>query len=129
MAQAGGQQSTGQAGRFAAFISNSHADEEFGDWLHKRLERYQVPPARVGRDGPGGPIRKRLGQVFRDRVEFAAAHDLGAEIRAGLEQAARPHRWENNFHLAIKVRSGASALGIASWLRRHQRGSFRRRSP
>ncbi len=32
-------------GRYAAFISYSHRDEEFGDWLHKRLESYRVPAA------------------------------------------------------------------------------------
>lgn len=73
--------------RYAAFISYSHADEEFGDWLHKRLESYQVPAALVGRDGPNGAIQKRLGKVFRDRADLSAAHDLGAEIRQGLEQA------------------------------------------
>jgi hypothetical protein len=26
--------------------------------------------------------------VFRDRADLSAAHDLGAEIRAGLENAA-----------------------------------------
>jgi hypothetical protein len=35
-----GQQGAAHAGRYAAFISYSHADEEFGDWLHKRLESY-----------------------------------------------------------------------------------------
>lgn len=76
-----------RSSRFAAFISYSHADEEVGDWLHKRLEAYEVPASLVGREGPAGPIRKRLGKVFRDRVDLSAAHDLGAEIRAGLEQA------------------------------------------
>jgi hypothetical protein len=85
MPEAGGHQQV--RGRYAAFISYSHADEEFGDWLHKRLESYQVPSALVGRDGPTGPVKKRLGKVFRDRADLSAAHDLGAEIRQGLEQA------------------------------------------
>jgi eukaryotic-like serine/threonine-protein kinase len=83
----GGTSATATARRFAAFISYSHNDEEFGDWLHKRLERYEVPSALVGRDGPVGPIGKRLGKVFRDRADLSAAHDLGGEIRAGLEQS------------------------------------------
>ena len=73
--------------RFAAFISYSHRDEEFGDWLHKRLESYQVPSALVGRQSSVGQIGKRLGKVFRDRVDLSAAHDLGREIREGLEQS------------------------------------------
>ena len=71
-----------QAGKsYATFLSYSHADEEFGEWLHKRLETYQVPSPMVGRAGPNGPITKRLGKVFRDRADLSAAHDLGAEIR------------------------------------------------
>jgi WD40 repeat protein len=77
-----------QSGRYAAFISYSHADEDIGNWLHRRLESYQVPAALVGRDGPNGPIKKRLGKVFRDRVDLSAAHDLGAEIRRGLENSS-----------------------------------------
>ncbi len=73
--------------RFAAFISYSHCDEEFGDWLHKRLESYQVPSALVGRESSVGQIGKRLGKVFRDRADLSAAHDLGREIREGLEQS------------------------------------------
>lgn len=73
--------------RYAAFISYSHADEEFGDWLHRRLESYRVPAALVGRDGPGGRINRRLGKVFRDRTDLSAAHDLSAEIREGLKQS------------------------------------------
>jgi WD40 repeat protein len=81
-------QAPAQAGRrFAAFISYSHRDEEFGDWLHKRLESYQVPSALVGRDSAVGPVGKRLGKVFRDRADLSAAHDLGREIREGLEQS------------------------------------------
>jgi WD40 repeat protein len=73
--------------RYAAFISYSHRDEEFGDWLHKRLENYQVPSVLVGRESSVGPIGKRLGKVFRDRADLSAAHDLGHEIREGLEQS------------------------------------------
>src|SRR5262249_46076718 len=81
-------QGAAQAGkRFAAFISYSHRDGEFGDWLHKRLEAYQVPSALVRRDGPRGRIGKRLGKVFRDRADLSAAHDLGREIREALTQS------------------------------------------
>ncbi|OQW60646.1 MAG: hypothetical protein A4S17_10195 [Proteobacteria bacterium HN_bin10] len=77
----------GEGQRYAAFISYSHADEEFGDWLHKHLEGYAVPASLVGQTGSHGLIGKRIGKVFRDRADLSAAHDLGAEIRAGLEAA------------------------------------------
>lgn len=76
-----------QGKRYAAFISYSHADQEIGDWLHKRLENYLVPSSLIGRAGANGPIGKKLGKVFRDRVELSASPDLGAEIRMGLEQS------------------------------------------
>jgi WD40 repeat protein len=72
-------------GRYAAFLSYAHADGEFGDWLHKRLETYEVPAGLAGHAARSG---KRLGKVFRDRADLAAAHDLGAEIRSALEQSA-----------------------------------------
>jgi WD40 repeat protein len=80
-------ESAGRGKRYAAFISYSHADEEFGDWLHKHLEGYAVPAPLVGQTGSHGLIGKRIGKVFRDRADLSAAHDLGAEIRAGLEAA------------------------------------------
>lgn len=70
---------------YAAFISYSHAEDEFANWLHKRLEGYQIPRSLLGRNGGSGRAAKRLGRVFRDRVELSAAHDLGAEIRKALE--------------------------------------------
>jgi WD40 repeat protein len=73
--------------RYAAFISYSNADEEIGDWLHRRLENYRVPSPLRGRAGPAGPISARLGPVFRDRVELSAAPDLGAEIRRALQDS------------------------------------------
>jgi hypothetical protein len=76
-----------RSARYAAFISYSHSDQSLADWLHKRLEGYDVPSSIRGRPGPSGPIGKRLGKVFRDRADLSAAHDLGAEIREGLEQS------------------------------------------
>jgi len=45
--------------------------------VHRRLESYRVPTA-LARG-------KRIGKLFPDRVEFAATHDLGGEIRRSLE--------------------------------------------
>lgn len=79
--------SEGDAARYAAFISYSHAEEEFANWLHKRLEDYRIPRSLVGRVGPAGSQPRRIGKVFRDRVELSAAHDLGGEIRKALERS------------------------------------------
>ena len=74
--------------RYAAFLSYSHADARWAQWLHGRLEAYRVPARLVGTPGPEGPIGPRLGTVFRDRDELPTAGDLGTTIRAALAESA-----------------------------------------
>ena len=72
---------------YRAFLSYSHADKAWADWLHRRLETYRLPAAMVGRESPSGPIPARLAPIFRDRDELAAATDLSTEIDAALAQS------------------------------------------
>ena len=74
--------------RYAAFLSYSHADARWAQWLHRRLEAYRVPARLVGTPGPDGPIGTRLGTIFRDRDELPTAGDLGVTIRAALAESA-----------------------------------------
>ena len=74
--------------RYAAFLSYSHADASWAQWLHRRLESYRVPSRLVGTPGPDGPIGPRLGTIFRDRDELPTAGDLGTTIRAALAESA-----------------------------------------
>ena len=74
--------------RYAAFLSYSHADARWAQWLHRRLETYRVPTRLVGTLGPDGPIGPRLGTIFRDRDELPTAGDLGTTIRAALADSA-----------------------------------------
>ncbi|MFL6591249.1 MAG: toll/interleukin-1 receptor domain-containing protein, partial [Luteimonas sp.] len=74
--------------RYAAFLSYSHADGRWAQWLHRRLETYRVPTRLVGAAGPDGPIGPRLGTVFRDRDELPTSGDLGTTIRAALADSA-----------------------------------------
>ena len=74
--------------RYGAFLSYSHADERHARWLLQRLEGYRVPKRLVGTPGRHGPVPARLGPVFRDRDEVAAAGDLGATITAALADSA-----------------------------------------
>jgi tetratricopeptide (TPR) repeat protein len=93
------------ARRYAAFLSYSHSDRAFADWLHGALEAYRVPSKIVGRALPDGPAPATLAPVFRDRDELAAAADLSAEIKAALaasralivlcSPAAATSRWTN----------------------------------
>jgi tetratricopeptide (TPR) repeat protein len=90
---------------YCAFISYNRADTAVAKWLLRRLETYRVPKRLVGTMGAHGVIGRRLGKVFRDRDELAAADDLGAVVRAGLADsdalivicspAAATSRWVN----------------------------------
>ena len=99
-----GQESTGNAGqRFCAFISYAHADAAQAGKLQRRIEAYRLPRqlrnTRVRLVGEAS----RIGQVFRDREDMAAAANLSDAIRNGLAQsdalvvmcspAARASRW------------------------------------
>src|SRR5262245_33804099 len=71
--------------KYAAFLSYSHADEAIGQWLHRRLESYEIPVSLAGAGGTNGPIKKKLGKVFRDRADLPASGDLSREIRLALD--------------------------------------------
>ncbi|MEO5621911.1 MAG: toll/interleukin-1 receptor domain-containing protein [Dokdonella sp.] len=74
--------------RYRAFISYSHQDKTWADWLHKALETYVVPKRLVGQSTAAGPIPARLAPIFRDREELASATDLGRKVSEALEQSA-----------------------------------------
>ena len=71
--------------KYWAFISYSHADEEWAKWLHKSIETYRVPRKIVGRATGNGALPKRLFPVFRDRDELPGASDLGGKIQEALK--------------------------------------------
>jgi len=73
--------------KYWAFISYSHEDMKWGEWLHRSLESYRVPRRLVGRSGRDGPIPKRLFPVFLDNAEFPAAGSLQEEMFDALRSA------------------------------------------
>jgi tetratricopeptide (TPR) repeat protein len=79
-----------QVARFTyrAFISYSHRDKAWADWLHKSLETYRVPSRLVGTRTLHGDIPRRLNPIFRDREELASATDLGRKVNEALAQSA-----------------------------------------
>lgn len=98
--------------RYFAFISYSHADQPWADWLHKALETYRVPKRLVGQTTAAGVIPPRLIPIFRDRDELASSSDLNRSVNAALAQssnlivicspsAAQSH-WVNTEVLAFK---------------------------
>ena len=70
----------GSSKRYSAFISYSHSDRAWADWLHKSLERYRLP----GRVIESGVDAARLVPVFLDRAELGASSDLEQSIAAAL---------------------------------------------
>ncbi|MFC4529033.1 TIR domain-containing protein [Dyella halodurans] len=73
--------------RYRAFISYSHQDKSWADWLHKALETYRVPSRLVGQQTAAGTIPRRLVPIFRDRDELASATDLGRKVNEALAQS------------------------------------------
>jgi hypothetical protein len=55
-----------------AFISYSHANEDWAKWLHRSLETYRVPKHLVGRKTAFGPVPARLAPVFHAQGEGRA---------------------------------------------------------
>jgi hypothetical protein len=70
--------------KYWAFISYSHRDTAWAEWVHRRLESYNVPGDLIGRTSRDGPLPHRLIPVFRDRDELSAVHDLGLYIKSSL---------------------------------------------
>ena len=97
---------------YRAFISYSHRDKAWADWLHKALETYRVPSRLVGTKTAHGEIPPRLNPVFRDRDELASADSLAEKVNAALAQseslivicspASAASRWVNEEVLAYK---------------------------
>ena len=69
---------------YKAFISYSHRDLRWGNWLHRNLERYRIPRHIVRTHGLPG---ERLSPIFRDREELPAAAGLSAEIEKALRES------------------------------------------
>jgi len=74
-----------KAFKYKAFISYSHQDKKWGDWLHKKLETYKVPKILVGTQTPFYKyLPHRLIPTFRDREELASSSELGKQINEAL---------------------------------------------
>lgn len=71
--------------RYWAFISYSHADAKWGDWLHGALETYRVPSRLVRK--ARGAVPRRVFPVFRDREELASSASLGENIENALRSS------------------------------------------
>ena len=73
--------------RYRAFITYSHRDSDWADWLHLALEDYSIPPRLVGLTTGAGVIPRRLAPIFRDRDELPSATDLSRKVSEVLAQS------------------------------------------
>src|SRR5258708_1319478 len=98
--------------KYRAFISYSHDDKKWADWLHRALENYRVPKSLLDASGSNGSIPRRLFPIYRDRAETPATADLQDYVRHALEQSAylivicspssRQSKWVNQEILNFK---------------------------
>ena len=73
--------------KYWAFISYSHRDKKWGDWLHRSLENYRVPRRLVGQPNRDGIRPRRLFPVFRDREELPVSSDLSSRVNEALAES------------------------------------------
>ncbi|MBN8588537.1 MAG: TIR domain-containing protein [Rhodothermia bacterium] len=75
--------------RYWAFVSYSHRDNKWAEWLHHALEHFTIPAAlRDNFVAKDGTVPKRLFPIFRDKDELPTSADLGERLNAALENAA-----------------------------------------
>src|SRR5947209_5669512 len=70
---------------YRAFLSYSHKDRLWGEWLHRRLEGYKVDRSLQGRQTTFGPVPSSLRPIFRDREDFAGGEVLAEATRRALD--------------------------------------------
>jgi hypothetical protein len=73
--------------KYWAFISYSHRDKKWGEWLHRSLETYRVPKRLVGQATRDGIRPRRLFPVFRDREELPVSSDLTGRVNEALAES------------------------------------------
>lgn len=82
-----------KAGEYWCFISYRHADNhqqdrDWASWLHREIERYEVPAELVGtRNSRGDLLPERIYPVFRDEESLPANADLASSIISALDRS------------------------------------------
>jgi eukaryotic-like serine/threonine-protein kinase len=80
--------STASGFKYSAFLSYSHHDRRWAEWLQRALETYRVPFRLVGTQTASGLVTRRLAPVCRDRSDMRSSPDLGANIKEALLASA-----------------------------------------
>lgn len=98
--------------KYWAFISYSHRDRKWGEWLHRELETFRIPKRLRRVASRHGALPEKLFPVFRDREELPVSADLGRNIEEALRLSrflivicspgAAQSRWVNEEILTFK---------------------------
>ena len=107
--------------KYWAFISYSHADKKWGDWLHSALETFKVPKVLAGAESqPGEVLPRKIFPIFRDREELPTSSNLGSMIALALAQSrclivicsprSAKSRWVNQEILEFKRLGSAERI-------------------
>jgi WD40 repeat protein len=80
-------QQDADAPKYWAFVSYSHRDATWGNWVHRALETYRVPRRLVGRESRDGLVPRRLFPLFRDREELPTSANLNDNIHSALRDS------------------------------------------
>ncbi len=70
--------------KYRAFLSYSHSDRKWADWLHRELERYRVPSRLRESVSSEQSLPRNLRPVFRDRDELSSGSSLPHVIHDAL---------------------------------------------
>ncbi len=73
--------------KYRGFLSYSHRDKEWGQWLHAAIERYRVPRDLAGKTTQNGSVPAKLRPIFRDRFDLEAGHSLTEQVTTALNQS------------------------------------------
>ena len=111
---------SGNTFKYYAFISYSHKDKKWGDWLHHSLETFTVPKRLAGKQTLAGVVPQKIAPIFRDREELPTSSDLGSMINQALEDSrylivicspdSARSRWVNEEVLAYKRMGRANRI-------------------
>ena len=106
--------------KYWAFVSYSHQDGTWSDWLFKALETYRVPRRLLGRETRSGKVPARLFPVFRDRDELPGSSELSTNLVDALRASrylvviCSPHaarsRWVNEEIRSFKAMGGEGRI-------------------